>query len=270
MKRETIKKSYGVACCRLNNKTHKVEVLMIHKRTTYSFVDFALGRYKKDDDNHLLYLFNHMTTEEKLDIWSLDFGRMWFRIWLVDPDSIHTSDNLKLSTERYEKYNICKKIFINNFAKDKGIKIHSLLSKSNNIEMTSWELPKGRLSSPNERILNCAIREFQEETNIPLSEYEILEDEPYTCSVRNGKICYVNNYFLALIHSNSKFNNPYEIKLNYNTSQQISEVIGIQWMDLDKIKTIDLNNRFCLQLKTMYKSLRKNHKLHKMAELKII
>jgi 8-oxo-dGTP pyrophosphatase MutT (NUDIX family) len=263
------KKSYGVACCRYNCHTKRVEVLMIHKRTTFSFVEFALGKYKRGDDNHILYLLNRMSSEEKLDIWSLDFGKIWYRIWLIDPESIYTAESLKLSRERQEKYVHCKHYFESNFIKDKGIKIRNLLSKSNTTE-TLWELPKGRLSFPQEKTLNCAIREFEEETGISSLEYELLDKEPYTCSIQNGKIRYVNYYFIALLNSNSKYHNPYSLKLDYNNPQQITEVIGMQWMDLDKIRVIDTTNRFYPLLKTMFRVLRKKHKLKIMIDQKII
>jgi len=267
--RVPVKKSYGVACFRYNNKTKQAEVLMIHKRTTFSFVEFALGRYKRKDDNRLLYLFNRMSSEEKLDIWSLDFGKIWYRIWLIDPDSIYTLDNLKLSKEKYEKYTYCKRYFQSNFVKDKGEKIRELLTRSTTTE-TLWELPKGRFSFPQEKPLNCAVREFEEETGISSLEYEMLESEPYICSIQNGKIRYLNHYYLALLNSDSRYHSPYSLKLDYNNPQQITEVIGMQWMDLGKIRTIDVTNQFASLLKVMCKVLRKKHKLRVLTDLKIV
>ena len=255
-----IKKSYGVACCRLNR--NKLEVLVVHKRTTFSFVDFVLGHYRKGDDDKILYFLDHMSAEEKLDIWTLDFGRIWFRIWLVDPDSTLVGhEGLKLSEERYERYNKCKNQFHDNFVRDRGEKIRQLLSRSTNLE-TLWELPKGRLENGQERPLNCAIREFQEETGISPMEYEILDgEESYRCAIRGEKVEYRTSYYLAVIHSSSKWNNPKNIKMNYNNPHQISEVIGMQWMDLDKIKTVDLTNRFTYVVSKMFRALRKKHRI---------
>ncbi|MFA6089417.1 MAG: NUDIX hydrolase [Candidatus Woesearchaeota archaeon] len=210
-----------------------------------------------------------MSSEEKLDIWSLDFGRIWYRIWLIDPDSIYTSDNLKLTREKYERYNHCKHYFQANFVKDKGKRVRDLLTQSVTTE-TLWELPKGRLLFPQEKPLNCAIREFEEETGISSLEYEVLESEPYTCSIQDGKIRYINYYYLAILNSSSKYHNPYSLKLDYNNPQQITEVIGIQWMDINKIRSVDTTNRFVSLLKTMNRVLRKKHKLKMLIDLKII
>jgi 8-oxo-dGTP pyrophosphatase MutT (NUDIX family) len=269
MKKPSTKKSYGIACFRRNHKNQRIEVLMVKKRTTFSFVEFVLGRYKYNDTNHVLYLLDHMSSEEKLDIWSLDFGKMWYRIWLVDPDSIYTSDNFKLSEEKYSKYNHCKHYFQNNFVKDKGVRIRQLLSKSHTTE-TLWELPKGRLVHPQEKILNCAIREFEEETQIPPSEYRILDPEPYTCSAQNGKICYLSQYFLAALYSDSKYQNPYNLRLDYNNPQQITEIIGMQWMDLDKVRVSDPLNRSYPLLKKMSRILRKKYRFKLLEQLDVI
>jgi len=242
---------------------------MIKKRTTFSFVEFTLGRYKKGDIRQIVNLMNRMSSEEKLDIWSLDFGRMWYRIWLVDPDSIYTSDSLKLSKERYEKYSKCKHYFCSNFLKDKGVLIRKLLSDSITTE-TLWELPKGRVAFPQEKHLNCAIREFEEETGISSSEYELLDSEPYTSSVQHGKVRYINYYYLCVLNSNSRYHNPQSLKLNYNTPQQITEVIGMQWMDINKVNTIDSGEKITKLLKIMFKTLRKKHRIKMMIDLKII
>src|SRR5579883_3638181 len=109
-----IKRSYGILCSRFNKKTKKIEFLLIQKRTTFYYTEFILKyhydyRYSKEfsrgsanakdssrnfvtynsdlDEEKLLYLFDHMTYEEKLDILSLDFGRMWYRIWMVNPET---------------------------------------------------------------------------------------------------------------------------------------------------------------------------------------
>jgi 8-oxo-dGTP pyrophosphatase MutT (NUDIX family) len=256
----SIKKSYGIACCRLNHKTNKPEILLIHKRTTFSFIEFAFGHYKPTDEWRIIYLFNHMTAEEKLDVRSMDFGRWWYRIWLVNPDSIYTPDDLTLTPERYEKYIRCKNYFYKNFQQDRGRRLLGLLSRSNTTD-TLWEIPKGRMSFAQERPLNCAVREFREETHITPAEYEIICHEPFINSIQNGKIRYQNYYFMAILHQQSTFHNPFNLQLDYNDAQQISEVIGMQWMDIDKLRVIDPNNHFTYSARAMFKILRKYKKM---------
>lgn len=244
-----------------------METLMVHKRTTFSFVDFVLGRYKRNDDERILFLLNRMTSEEKIDIFSLDFGRIWYRIWLINPDSPYCSE---LSRDTIEKYNSCKKFFEKNFVKDKGTRIIGLLNKTRSSPETLWEPPKGRQSSPQEKSLNCAIREFYEETGITPLEYEIMELVPYKISTENGKIKYVSHYYVAVLHHNSKYNNPAHLKINYGDSLHVTEVIGMQWMGLSKISVMDPGNKYHGMIKDVFGMLRKKHKIRSLVRLKLI
>ena len=62
---KNLKKSYGIACCRFNKATNMLEILLIKKRYTYSFVAFVFGQYNKKDEKRLKFLFNGMTLQEK-------------------------------------------------------------------------------------------------------------------------------------------------------------------------------------------------------------
>lgn len=272
-KQSIIKRSYGMACCRWNNKLHKIEVLMVKKKTTFSFVEFVLGHYKRNSDSTLIYLLSKMTPEEKLDIWSLDFSKMWTRIWLTDPESpvSNVSKNSKTAPfshqDKMEKYLRCKNYFIINHIKDGGTKIRELLSRSDSCD-TLWELPKGR-SNPQEKPLNCAIRELQEETGIDPTQYQLLNVDTCSNTVVSGKIQYINNYYLSILHHDSKYQNSKELRINYEDTQQISEIIGIQWMDLDCIKILDPNDICYTLIKIMFRELRKKYKISTLAKLKI-
>ena len=62
--------SIGIIIIRINNK--QPEVLLINKRCTYAFSEFICGNYKTYN-NKIEYILEQMTTEELLDIWSLNF-----------------------------------------------------------------------------------------------------------------------------------------------------------------------------------------------------
>lgn len=82
-----VKKSYGVLCCRPSK--NGVEVLMVKRSTTYHFCEFVSGRYRKQDNDLLNKLFNNMTHTEKIDILSLKFQNMWYRIYMENHDKIY-------------------------------------------------------------------------------------------------------------------------------------------------------------------------------------
>ena len=90
MARELRKTSYGIAVGRYNtNKNNQFEILMVRKRYTYYYFSFVFGRYKKYNNKYLQYMFNNMTVAEKIDILSLKFSNMWYRIWLTDPEKTY-------------------------------------------------------------------------------------------------------------------------------------------------------------------------------------
>jgi 8-oxo-dGTP pyrophosphatase MutT (NUDIX family) len=231
---------------------------MIQKRNTYAYVEFILGKYKKHDTARIMNYFNSMTNYEKLDIWSMDFSLMWFRIWSVSPESLTVSDDQQLSQSKFHYYLSCKNYFKSNFAADIP-RLRHMLSNSYSTE-TLWELPKGRLSGPQEPPLSCALREFSEETGISTAEFRIV-DGPYLSCTHNGITRYQNHYYLAIINGDSKYNNDKELRLNYNKQSQISEVVGMRWMDITQISLADPEMHYAKTIRHMFTVLRKKYKI---------
>ena len=80
-----IKRSYGIALCRINKE---FEILLIKKKYTYYFFEFVYGNYKESNEKYLMFLFNNMTYEEKMCILNMKFSDMWYRITLTNPDKL--------------------------------------------------------------------------------------------------------------------------------------------------------------------------------------
>ena len=109
-----IKKSFGVILCKINYITNNPEVLLVHKRYTYAYTTFVYGKYSKPNiwpkfnNGYILNILSQMTVNELLDIWSLNFEQMWYRISLQNI-------NDELYKKKYNK-------FYNTFIKfDNGI-----------------------------------------------------------------------------------------------------------------------------------------------------
>ena len=92
----TIKKAYGIACVRYNDIARQYEILMVRKRCTYAFISFVSGRYCRNDERTIMDLLNAMTNQEKLDVLSLDFDILWWRIWLARSHEYATTHGLQL------------------------------------------------------------------------------------------------------------------------------------------------------------------------------
>lgn len=254
-KKNQVKKSYGIALSRFNVKTNQYELLFIKKRYTYHFVEFVLGHYSKNNEDRLKDLFSGMSHEEKITIISLDFGKLWYKIWLIDPESTYDK---KLTYEEQNRYNTCKKHFEKCFLVDSGERLRTLINQSKCVE-TIWELPKGRKNST-ESHLDCAMREVLEETGISPNQYHILHNlEPIMIKTFDT-ITYENYYWIAVWEGGElgvkdpsfklnfdkeefwrqrKYNMlkmPQELKLNFKNEHQIAEVSSMRWLSLDLIK----------------------------------
>lgn len=219
-----IVRSYGIACFQ-RNKQGKLQVLMIKRRNSYEFAELILGKYT--NKNIPVGLFDKMLPEEKIDLLTLDFSRVWYRLFL-DKDCQDPSY-------------IRKKIkFDRNFLYDGGSKLVSLIQNSKNkIPNELWELPKGRRCKDHHRRtydeteLECALREFEEETGLAKSMYRVYPDIYNTYTFTDYGITYVCKYFLATATTHFI---PEEI--NFMNRMQIKEISCIRWLSIEFIRLL--------------------------------
>jgi 8-oxo-dGTP pyrophosphatase MutT (NUDIX family) len=230
-----VKKSYGIILCRKNNVSGQPEALLVHKRYTYAYSEFVHGHYSGRDTSRLISLFELMTPDELLDIWSLNFDQIWYRVWLSYEHNIH--------------YNKKFKKFHNVFIKDdSGVKLRRLVESVKVHGSLYYEFPKGKKIVENFNIngdsqanlsemkyesdLDCAIREFKEETNIDKKYYKIVYGFKKVHSYVHGGVRYIHTYYLAIAKKGLENNN---IKINVING----EVLDMKWMDLNNIKLVD-------------------------------
>lgn len=230
--------SYGIACCR-KSTNGKYEILMIKKKSTYSFAEFVRGSYNINQKHNIIYLLDNMSIDEKISINSLNYNILWLKLYGKLPCQI---DN-KNYTRGLKKYNAL--IEINN-----GQYLLEMLKYSGNKDIL-WEIPKGR-QDKNESNLEAAIREFQEETNIPKNEYKILFNEKcisYTFFDNGKKYTYI--YYLGIM-----LNNKYEPKFHFNSANMIREVLDIKFLSKEQIRLFN-NNRLHNIVKVIIKKVKK-------------
>lgn len=197
--------SYGIILFRIFNE--ELQYLMIRRKNSFGYIDFIKGQYSENNLEYLQKLFDEMSVEEKeLIQLNDDFDILWKRMW---------EDNVKSGV-----FNHSKQKFIN--LKTLGIIQKLIDSSSTKWKETEWEFPKGRRNYM-EKDLECALREFQEETGISVYDIILIENLlPFeeTFVGTNDKI-YKNKYFLASINKNS---NNFE-EFNF----QLSEVSKMEW-----------------------------------------
>jgi 8-oxo-dGTP pyrophosphatase MutT (NUDIX family) len=196
--------SYGIVL--FNDKD---EIVMIERKDSISYIEFLRGKYKIEDSKYIQLLFNRMSVLEKDVILNNNFNILWNNLWYSNISS--KKDYLR----SYNKFILLDlKNYINN----------STINYLNN----EWEIPKGRRNL-NETDIECAKREFQEETNIAQNDYDLLKNiEPFEEEyIGSNNIVYKNIYYIGKI----KVNN-YNLYIDKQNRDQVSEIRTIKWFSI--------------------------------------
>ena len=186
---------------------------MIQRRNSLAYIEFIRGKYdinkimlksskkqKNNSDkpseittkNDMIKLFQNMSPSEIKDISDLDFDKLWDNLWKK------TSRN-KIFRKEYENSksnfeNLIKTGLINELIKIKPL-----------YDGPEWGFPKGRRNLF-EKNLECALREFNEETGIENDNIFLINKinciiEEYTGS---NNVNYKHIYYLALCNNSEK------------------------------------------------------------------
>ena len=202
-----------------------IKYLMIRRKDTLGFVDFMRGKYPIYNQNYLCNIINEMTINEKKKLLNNSFDELWKDLW---GDNIGIQYRIEENTSR-NKFDLLKAGIT------KGNQIFSLSTLINNSttswKETEWGFAKGRRNYQ-EKDINCALREFQEETGYSKNSINIIQnlipfEEIFTGS--NYK-SYKHCYYVAHI------DNTVKAFANF----QESEVSKLEWFTftqaLDKIR----------------------------------
>ena len=197
----SITKSYGLIPFTI--KSDNVYFLMIRRKNTFGYIDIIKGKYNIDNSLLFKILIDSMTNEEKTEILNNNFDYLWNKMWLFPT-----------------KFNIDtkKKFYLN------SKKIYEYINESKSQwSEPEWEFPKGRKNSK-ETEINCARREFTEETgihNIDVIHNVIPYDEIY---IGSNLKCYKFKYFLGYIN---------DINTDLSNYQK-TEVSDVKWFTYDE------------------------------------
>lgn len=202
--------SYGILGFKKNKITNEVNFLLIQRKDTIGYIDFIKGKLPKKLSRELSYktLVEEMIYKEKMEILSKPFNKLWSNLW-----SNHKS-----------------KLYINEYRSAKNkfymVDIYNMITNT----PTKWIhqeycIPKGRKNSK-ESPIDCAIREFTEETGYNLGNIKKLSDfwleELFLGS--NG-ITYKHLYLLAEI-------DDAEVpRINKENISQAGEVRQVKWFN---------------------------------------
>lgn len=244
------RRSYGIIC--FVNKPTGLEILLVKKAVTYNFVQFVNGIYKQHNEHALTKLFSGMTFSEKLDILNCNFASLWRRIYPRD-DLNNVSFRKKASIFEDEM-------------KWRGTEyIKKLMSKATAID-TLWEIPKGR-PDMDEKAIETAIREFNEETQNQITNIEILwHQPPYIESYRDYGVTYINTYYFACYKHEPSNTAPLNIDFRKNN---IGEIVSARWFSVEQLLRLDSVIFISSYTKTLLENAKKIIKKHSRTKFSI-
>jgi len=187
----------------------KIYFLLIQRKHSISYIEFIRGKYDFNNIDKLNNFFLLMSQNEIDNISKLDFDFLWNNLW-------KTTSKSKIYQKEYEK---SKKKF--NYIIKKNI-IHKLIKIKPKYLTPEWGFPKGRRNYF-EKNINCAIREFKEETNMNDNNYIILNNlsciqENYTGT---NNIDYRHIYYIGL--------SPKLTEINFDLNEDNYEIGNIKW-----------------------------------------
>ncbi len=216
--------SYGIIAFR--GGLEGIEYLMIRRKNSFGYIDFIRGKYSPYNLTQLKTIIDEMSLEEKQQILSLSFDKLWIEMW--GESNIGNNQYKNEENASKKKFELLKEgVIIDNSLYT--LKDIVKLSTTTWFE-TEWEFPKGRRNQ-REKDLDCALREFQEETGIPQNRITIVENLlPFEeMFIGSNHKAYKHKYFLALFNNSQESDNSDELN-NF----QVTEVSKLEWKTLDK------------------------------------
>jgi 8-oxo-dGTP pyrophosphatase MutT (NUDIX family) len=233
--------SYGMIVCRSSERG--IEFLMIRRKDSFGYIDFMRGKYSPYNLEQLQNSINEMSISEKKRILNESFESLWKKLWGLSSNSQYRNEEMS-SSKKFQ--------FIKNgvtIESDTKVTLKELVeSSTTSWEETEWEFPKGRRNNQ-EKDLDCALREFQEETGYSMSDIVVVEnilpfEEIYIGSNHKS---YKHKYFLGYMNKN----------VDNLQNYQKSEVSKIEWKTIDEclhaIRPYNLEKKKIIQ--NVYKML---------------
>ena len=239
--------SYGVIVFRkIENVT---QYLMIRRKDSFGYIDFIRGKYIQHNVDQLQAIFNEMSLLERRNIQTDPFETLWRNMW--GDTNIGTQYKAEEMSSQ-KKFDTLKT----------GIQIEGELVTldtlingcATNWVETEWEFPKGRRNFQ-EKDLDCALREFEEETGYSRCQINVVENlMPFEeIFIGSNHKSYKHKYFLAQMEEQEDLLPDFQLtevsKLEWKTLEECLE--SIRPYNLEK-KQLILNINKVLQEYRLY------------------
>jgi 8-oxo-dGTP pyrophosphatase MutT (NUDIX family) len=190
-----------------------IKFLLVKRRYSLNYIDFIRGKYNINDFESIYKMFSYMSQDEIDAIKNNDFNTLWYNLWLKNAYKKKYSNEMTKSNKQFD---YLKSI---NFFTD--IKSEYL--------STEWEIPKGGKKN-NETNINCALREFKEETSLDNSDIKIVNciDPIHDIFTGTNYKEYRHIFYTAV----SNIDTTEDI---YYNNEEIANVQWVKWSELNNI-----------------------------------
>ena len=217
--------SLGIILFKIENK--KLKYLFIQRKDTLGFVEFMRGKYNLENIDYIKELLKIMTISERQKILKYDFDYLWNELWM-NFNSKKFLNEYSSSKDKFIKLKEGFKIQ-NNFY---NIKIINEIVEDKYID-SEWGFPKGRRNL-RECDIDCAKREFEEESGYKSNDYEIIDENLTFDEIFSGtnNIRYQHTYYIA------KSLNDVILKVDETNFNQFSEIKKVKWFSFEDGKEI--------------------------------
>jgi len=208
--------SYGVIL--FKSSSDGLRYLMIRRKDSFGYIDFIRGKYACHNLHQIQKSIDEMSLHEKNKLVTLPFDQLLKDLW--GDNNIFKGDDVASS----KKFELIKNgLVIDN----QVITLQDIINQSTTEwSETEWEFPKGRRFFQ-EKDMDCALREFEEETGCSSKNIEIIENIiPFEeLFIGSNHKSYKHKYFLAYMKDSVEYSLE-----NY----QKSEVSKLEWKTIDE------------------------------------
>lgn len=175
--------SYGIIAFYVENETPLI--LLYQRRDTFGYVDIVKGFWETEYD--LEKLLELTTRDERRRLLKYGFDDIWNDLW-VDHTHFYFKKEYSKCKEKFEK--------VKKFMNTERYKL-----KKFSTTRLEWGFPKGK-KHYKESELECAFREFREETGIPTKKLTLVNRDPIIEYYRgNNNRPYGTMYYVCEINS---------------------------------------------------------------------
>jgi 8-oxo-dGTP pyrophosphatase MutT (NUDIX family) len=191
-----------------------LQYLMIRRKDGFGYIEFIRGKYSLSNMEQIQNIIDEMSVPEKQRILKEPFETLRNLMW-----GGRNNQYKQEETMAQKKFEALKTGIIIN---DEPVSLETLVANSTTAwEETEWEFPKGRRNYQ-EKDIECALREFSEETGCPETAIELIDNlQPFEETfIGSNYKAYKHKYYLAKL-----------VQCSANDVQhyQKTEVSKIQW-----------------------------------------